>query len=80
VRRPEKALLVAFKYIFAALQLLEFRVLPYVRSDHEISRPFKEKSEAWTDAMHRRLVKVIRSPEEDPPRRILYLKYAIVVH
>jgi len=55
-------------------------MLPYVRSEHEISRPFKEKSEAWTDAMHRRLVKVIRSPEEDPPRRILYLKYAIVVH
>ena len=53
--------------------------MPYAlfRNDCEISGPFIEKSEAWADAMQRGLVKVIPSLDEDPPRRILDLKYAI---
>jgi hypothetical protein len=44
-----------------------------------ISEPFATKFEAWEFAEKRGLVKVVPSHDEDPPRRILALKYSIGV-
>jgi hypothetical protein len=53
--------------------------MPYALyvNDQMISGPFSEKSEAWADATKRGLVTVIPSLDEDPPRRILDLRYSI---
>jgi hypothetical protein len=44
---------------------------------NRISEPFATKSEAWEFAEKLGLVTVVPSRDEDPPRRILALKYSI---
>jgi hypothetical protein len=53
--------------------------MPYALflDNQQISGPFAYKSEAWVDATKRGLVTVIPSLDEDPPRRILDLKYSL---
>jgi hypothetical protein len=53
--------------------------MPYAlfHTDQNISGPFASKSEAWTEAMRRGLVRVVPSFDEDPPRRMLDLNYRI---
>jgi hypothetical protein len=44
---------------------------------NKISNSFGTKAEAWEFAQQRGLVTLVPSHDEDPPRRILALKYSI---
>ena len=45
---------------------------------HITAGPFATKSKCWDDATKRGLVRIVPSLDEDPPRRMLDFKYAIL--
>ena len=46
-------------------------------ADDLIAGPFTTKAECWEEATARGLITLIASFDEDPPRRVLNLRYAI---